>query len=413
MDGDKMKKKMKRVLPFVFCIGLIFSLASNVSSDEFEDMMQQEMNAYNSEVTEFQAYRQQILNEFEAYKKITEEEYDNYRKEILNYWDKPELSTKKEYVQYSPDMKTKKKVDFENEKIEVEVIVPKGSPPDFIDKKLKNTITDLITENQKTAWEKDKVSQKIETRLKTVSNNIKTSKISNDPIITKIVTDKVKPDETTIKKTAQTLFNQSKVTSKPSAKVDNSVVVTLKIDLPKGSMKKNAENYVGDVKQYSSKNKISPSLVMAVMQTESAFNPMARSYVPAYGLMQIVPKSAGLDASKEVLGKEVLLSPSFLYNSTNNIKMGTAYINILYFRYLKKIENKTSRLYCTIAAYNTGAGNVARAFTGKTNISVAAKTINKLSPEQVYQKLLRNLPHDETRNYLKNVNERRTNYKAL
>jgi membrane-bound lytic murein transglycosylase C len=93
--------------------------------------------------------------------------------------------------------------------------------------------------------------------------------------------------------------------------------------------------------------------------------------------------------------------------------MGTAYINILYFRYLKKIENKTSRLYCTIAAYNTGAGNVARAFTGKTNISVAAKTINKLSPEQVYQKLLRNLPHDETRNYLKNVNERRTNYKAL
>ena len=83
--------------------------------------------------------------------------------------------------------------------------------------------------------------------------------------------------------------------------------------------------------------------------------------MPAYGLMQIVPESAGKDATQQLFGQPKLLAPSYLYNSDNNIQVGTTYLNILYYRYLRKIENPTSRLYCTIAAYNTGAGNVAKA----------------------------------------------------
>jgi len=66
---------------------------------------------------------------------------------------------------------------------------------------------------------------------------------------------------------------------------------------------------------------------------------MAKSSVPAYGLMQIVPQSAGLDATEFVYGKPVLLSPSYLYNDKNNVNIGTAYLHILNYRYLKKIKN--------------------------------------------------------------------------
>jgi membrane-bound lytic murein transglycosylase C len=64
-----------------------------------------------------------------------------------------------------------------------------------------------------------------------------------------------------------------------------------------------------------------------------------------------------------------------------------------------------------IAAYNTGAGNVARAFTGTTSVTKAARKINQMTPFQVYNHLLRNLPHNETKDYLKRVSSRYEAYK--
>src|SRR5690554_8136195 len=84
---------------------------------------------------------------------------------------------------------------------------------------------------------------------------------------------------------------------------------------------------------------VEPALVMAIMQTESAFNPMARSHIPAFGLMQIVPASAGRDASKAVWGKDQLLTGQQLFNPQTNIELGCAYLNILDKRYLKSITH--------------------------------------------------------------------------
>ena len=144
--------------------------------------------------------------------------------------------------------------------------------------------------------------------------------------------------------------------------------------------------------------------------SESSFNPKARSHIPAYGLMQIVPKSAGRDVYKFLYKQDKLVSGTYLYNSTNNITMGTAYLHILYYRYLKAIKNDDSRLYCTIAAYNTGAGNIAWAFTKTHNMNKAAPIINSLTPEQVYNRLLKDLRYDEPKHYLKRVKERMSAY---
>ena len=59
------------------------------------------------------------------------------------------------------------------------------------------------------------------------------------------------------------------------------------------------------------------------------------------------------DVYRYLYKKSRLLPPSYLYNPNNNIKLGTAYLRLIYSKYLKDIKDPTSRLYCTIAAYNT------------------------------------------------------------
>ncbi len=66
-------------------------------------------------------------------------------------------------------------------------------------------------------------------------------------------------------------------------------------------------------------------LALAIIHIKSSFNPMAVSYIPAYGLMQIVPQTAGRDVTKNLFGKPMILTPSYLFNKKNNINIGTGY----------------------------------------------------------------------------------------
>jgi membrane-bound lytic murein transglycosylase C len=158
------------------------------------------------------------------------------------------------------------------------------------------------------------------------------------------------------------------------------------------------------------KEKLSAAMVLAIMETESSFNPMAKSHIPAYGLMQVVPRSAGRDATAYLFGKAIILAPSYLYNSRNNVMIGSAYLNQVYYKYMRYIKDPLSRLYCTIAAYNTGPGNVAKAFSDSISIRKVAPIINGMNAEQVYEQLEKQLPYEETRNYLRKVTERMKNY---
>lgn len=166
------------------------------------------------------------------------------------------------------------------------------------------------------------------------------------------------------------------------------------------------------VDEFGGSRGLERSLVFAIIETESAFNPLARSPAPAYGLMQIVPSSAGLDATQVLFGRSRILAPSYLYDSSRNIEVGAVYLEILLGRYLKGIRDPQSRLYCAIAAYNTGAGNVFRAFTGQTRPTAAFAKINAMTPKDVYRHLIWNLPYEETRNYLAKVVERMKKYES-
>ena len=155
------------------------------------------------------------------------------------------------------------------------------------------------------------------------------------------------------------------------------------------------------VQKYAKKFNVSENLVYAIIQTESNFNQFAVSGAGAIGLMQVVPTSAGRDAYKHAKGKNSTPSKEYLFNASNNIELGSAYIQILNEKYLEAILHPISREYCVISAYNTGSGNVFKAFS--SNRSTAATIINKKKPSEVYTILRNKLPYEETRRYLLKV----------
>ncbi|KGJ99064.1 transglycosylase SLT domain-containing protein [Thalassotalea sp. ND16A] len=192
-------------------------------------------------------------------------------------------------------------------------------------------------------------------------------------------------------------------------------ITTYTIPLRSKTEFKRAQPFIVNVKQESQRWELSPSLMLAIMHTESYFNPKAQSHIPAYGLMQIVPRTASIDVNRFLYKKDEAMTQKTLFQPGSNIETGGAYIHILNSKYLKNITNDESRTYCVIAAYNTGSGNVAKTFNAdkSRNVRKAAKVINKLSPQQVYDTLVGSLPYEETRNYLKKVTKRRALYLEL
>jgi membrane-bound lytic murein transglycosylase C len=167
---------------------------------------------------------------------------------------------------------------------------------------------------------------------------------------------------------------------------------------------KQAEKYRPLVERYARAYDISPSLVFAIMRTESNFNPFAVSPAPAYGLMQLVPSSGGRDAYKRAKGSNEMPSKQYLFNAENNIELGAAYLNVLAFDELDEVNDPVSREYCVISAYNTGPGNVLRTFGGSSkNRDNALDEINRMAAPAVYDRLRSKLPYAETRQYLQKV----------
>ena len=141
--------------------------------------------------------------------------------------------------------------------------------------------------------------------------------------------------------------------------------------------------------------------ILSIASVARTLNPYAESDAQAFGLMQIVPTTAGQDVHRFLNKADGLPSREFLFNPGNNIQYGTAYLHILHYKYLEDIEDPLSREYCVIAAYNTGAGNVLRTFDPDRDH--APQCINKLDPLQVLKILQTRLSHDEARKYLAKV----------
>lgn len=179
--------------------------------------------------------------------------------------------------------------------------------------------------------------------------------------------------------------------------------LTYKVDIPlsKNHKKVAAKGVYAYVEEASDRFNLPASLILGIIETESSFNPYAVSHANAYGLMQIIPRTAGADVFKLIFKKTGKPSRQYLFNSRNNILTGSAYLKILRDRYLSKIQHPTSQLYCIISAYNGGFGNVFKTF--HSSRKKAIERINALSVEDVLWRLRKKQPSLEARRYLEKV----------
>ena len=97
--------------------------------------------------------------------------------------------------------------------------------------------------------------------------------------------------------------------------------------------------YDSYIRASAERHGVDPALMKAMMHTESAFNPNARSPVGAQGLMQLMPATARR------------FNVSNPWNPADNIEGSAKYIAWLMRRFNNNIEH-------AIAGYNAGEGNV-------------------------------------------------------
>lgn len=374
------------ILPIASPLVLSPSLVIASSFDDFVKSQQADMEKIKSD---YNAYKERYLAAFQDYKTELEQE-----------WQNPEISNQDIWVEYSSDLQKKMVVDFNFNEIRISYKThnAKDMQARVQQSLLFDDLTNLLKLTEKQAIFRDPINQKLMVGRRS-------DKLLNEPLLSEIP-----PLYGSMDNAQEKLANAALIVTETSSKGE---MIVVKIPLPKQLPLKRAEKYLAPAQQAANKWNIEPALVMAIAHTESHFNPLARSHIPAFGLMQIVPSSAGKDASKLMYGKPRLLTSDELYNPAFNLDTGSAYLSMLHTRYLKGVSDPKSRLYCAIAAYNTGTGNVAKAFIGRASMQRANRIINQLSSERVLEILKNDLPYVETRNYVVKVTDKLESYRKL
>jgi len=392
-------KTTRRILLFaIFALIITGTAYTQVKQGQsFQDYKKQETKNYQNYVkSETKAYQQYEREEQQGIEKL--------RKEIEQYWGANGYvtSTKKNWVEYSKDKKVRTDVDFKQGTATVEVLLPpkEAGNTEKVREKVEKAIKDLVISKGKT---KD-FSTPLEKPRPLESTPVLKGQLQTDN--GSVVT------ADNAMKFAKEVLSQDKMVKKTIKGTDGKVRASISVTLSLAPyyIKVRALKYENDVNKYAIEFHLPTDLIYAVIHTESYFNPKARSSAPAYGLMQLVPISGARDAFNFVYNRDKIPTANYLYQAKNNIELGAAYLRLLMKRDFKNVHNSNSQILCAIAAYNTGAGNVARAFTGTTNPAKAIPKINAMGYAELYAYLREYLPSGETRDYIKKVTSRMKMY---
>ena len=404
---------MTNKLHLILLSSLISSASSIVHAETFADFLNAQKDNTKAE---FQQFKAQENDEFKLYKKELQDAFITYKQKVAGVWGKKKavIPTKKRDVSYLSNLKQRSIIDYDKGQVKVDIAVTPEEARNkaLLQKKMQSALNKALKQGS------DKRSI-VEIAKKPVAES------TGPAVLAKLVQDTngktLKPQNT-----KRFVASQSKKLSLTKTRgSDNQprVIVSTSFPMIPRHLEVRARKYLSPVKKYSANMKLPPELVFAIMETESAFNPNARSSVPAFGLMQLVPTSGARDAYRLLYNRDKVVSDRYLYNPDNNIKMGTAFIHKLYYSYLSGISNPESRTWAAIAGYNTGAGNVFNTFAGKYRRSKfgnrsnwkkkALSIINSKTPDQVYSYMKQNLPYAETRHYIAKIRKRITKYKSL
>lgn len=323
---------------------------------------------------------------------------ERQRRLVLRQWEDFRESTTKEWVDYSDRGDAVSKVDFEKGRVEVEVLVP----VEEVTKKTTPRAADLD------AGERAKLQKLAEDKL---AAQLKKALSEKDTKTTEVLKDQIKAlgGETLTPDNAPRLVKrlETSVEDKPVVAQDGKprLKVAVKIDLVPDHMRIRAKRHEAQVTSVARRYGLDPALVYAVIQTESEFNPRARSQAPAFGLMQLMPKSGAREAYQYLYKEERVVSPDYLYDPDNNILLGATYLHMLRTRHFPKVKDPENQRTLMIAAYNCGPGCVRKNILSKHDVDAMTNAELLL--------LIRRAAPKETQEYVPRVQGRIASYRKL
>lgn len=147
------------------------------------------------------------------------------------------------------------------------------------------------------------------------------------------------------------------------------------------------KRYEEFVTKYAEEYNVPKELVFAVIFAESSFDEDAKSPAGAIGLMQLMPDT--YDWLSRIIDESYVEGD--IYKPENNIKYGVAYLSYLY--------NKFGNWDTAVAGYNAGHGRVAQWLSD-----------TRYTDDGI---LLKEIPYEETANYVLKVNRVKEIYREL
>lgn len=328
----------------------------------------------------FRRWDQEVSRVGAEYQRQATIVWEQYRREIDRIWDTFRRTTATSWADYSGDTAARTIVDFEQGAIDVEVVVPSAEPNalqragDRVKAQFLETFVKQVAPGKSA----------LEGQLRTQGGQVVT--IQN------------------VERFADTEV-------KGGARLENRfrgqdgierLKVTTRIPMAHEHAHRRATWYAPLAIKYGQGRQVQPARVLAIMHTESAFNPFARSPAGAIGLMQLIPQAGARDAYQALYGEPKIVAVDYLLEPENNVNLGTAYVILLRDRYLGDVLDPTTRDYLMICAYNWGIGNINRLVSQP----------NRLRPEEVAA-LLRTRTPQETRDYLERVLSRTLLYEPM
>lgn len=146
--------------------------------------------------------------------------------------------------------------------------------------------------------------------------------------------------------------------------------------------------YESSILEQSESTGVSPALLLAVIRTESSFNPDAESHVPARGLMQITDET--FEWIRYRIGGDRYITYDDLFDPETNIRYGAELLRLL--------QNEFGPDVNILCAYHAGWGNTKRWLQ---------------NPEYAENSVIVRIPSSATRHYVNKVLQAEKIYKEL
>ena len=309
---------------------------------------------------------------------------DNFRSQVTSLWGDTELSfsTNYRYIKYTNDYRSRSIIDFQQGNVRVETLAQPNSQ-----QYLKQAIEYTLLAPEQPAYTDFYTSY--------------SSEIKGKPFLYLQVQDN---DGKAIKWhwRASRYANYLIKHQRKQITINGRSVDAVTFKLTANHTKVRMQRYQTQIKQSAQHYAIDSHIVTAMIQVDSLFNPYAFSSTGRIGLMQI-SDSIGRDVFHQQKKYPFKPQPNWLFNTNNNLDIGSSYLSLLDKQYLKEIDNPKSRYYAMLASYIAGPKNMLQTFS-KKNKKEALTIINSLSSYEVYQSFTNTQSRADIKNYVSAVN---------